>query len=428
MATLSSLIQNYTSTETLDSVADRGATTNQSLTMGNLTSTGIDDNATGTAITIDSSQNVTVGGNFSATKLTALNGTLELDDNGTHNGIINVPASLFINIDSDNTNTGEDFVIAKDRTSTSGGTELFRVQEDGNVGIGTPSPSRLLTLSGSGATLLSLVSTGDDNCQVLFGDSASDTVGKVVYAHDTNHMRFETNSAERMRIDSAGNVLVGKNSSLVTHCRFEVATTETTTAISSGAGAAISIQNLSTTDNTYSTIYFTNGGGGIDSAIYGVHEVGNGTGTGRTGSMVFATAALGSGAAEKMRISSAGNVGVGTSSPSSGSGWGKFIAVDGGGSNAFIANGGNGHQMNIGASGGAYIDSVGHSTAYNNFIIFRTDNLASNYSGKAHMDINSYCTFMGARETRSGIGTTTVRFPIQSHSHLQNPQAVNEAN
>ena len=33
--------------------------------------------------------------------LTANNGVLELDDNGTHNGIINVPASLSINIDSD---------------------------------------------------------------------------------------------------------------------------------------------------------------------------------------------------------------------------------------------------------------------------------------------------------------------------------------
>ena len=41
---------------------------------------------------------------------------LELDDNGSHNGIINSPASLFINIDSDNGATGEDFVIAKDRT------------------------------------------------------------------------------------------------------------------------------------------------------------------------------------------------------------------------------------------------------------------------------------------------------------------------
>lgn len=89
-----------------------------------------------TRMAIDSSGNTTFSGSVTATSLIATNGVLELDDNGSHNGIINVPASLFINIDSDNGSTGEDFVIGKDRTSTSGGTELFRVQEDGNVGIG----------------------------------------------------------------------------------------------------------------------------------------------------------------------------------------------------------------------------------------------------------------------------------------------------
>jgi len=82
----------------------------------------------------------------------------------------------------------------------------------GNVGIGTDSPARLLTLSASGAALLSLVSTDDDNCQVLFGDSASDTVGKILYRHSGDSMAFETNAAERMRIASSGNVGIGTTS------------------------------------------------------------------------------------------------------------------------------------------------------------------------------------------------------------------------
>ena len=82
----------------------------------------------------------------------------------------------------------------------------FLIDTSGNIGIGTTSPGRLLTVSTSGAALFSLVSTGDDNCQVMFGDSASDTVGKIVYDHGTNHMRFETNASEAMRIDSSGNV------------------------------------------------------------------------------------------------------------------------------------------------------------------------------------------------------------------------------
>jgi hypothetical protein len=76
-----------------------------------------------------------VTGTVSATKLVSTDGILELDDNGTHNGIINAPAALFVNIDSDGNSSGELFVIAKDRTSTSGGSELFRVQEDRTAGV-----------------------------------------------------------------------------------------------------------------------------------------------------------------------------------------------------------------------------------------------------------------------------------------------------
>jgi hypothetical protein len=68
--------------------------------------------------------------------LTANNGILELDDNGTHNGIINVPASLSINIDSDNGATTESFTISKDKTAINDTDILFRVLENGNVGIG----------------------------------------------------------------------------------------------------------------------------------------------------------------------------------------------------------------------------------------------------------------------------------------------------
>ena len=109
---------------------------------------------------------------------------------------------------TDTTNK-DDGVITFRTSSANNITERMRIDSSGNVGIGTTSPSRLLTLSGSGGTLLSLVSTNDDNCQLLFGDSGSDTVGKVVYDHSDNHMRFETNSAERMRIDSSGNVGIG---------------------------------------------------------------------------------------------------------------------------------------------------------------------------------------------------------------------------
>lgn len=62
--------------DTLDSVTGRGATTTNAVTVGNLTSTGIDDNATSTAVTIDSSQNTTFAGAVTATSA-VLEGTAD---------------------------------------------------------------------------------------------------------------------------------------------------------------------------------------------------------------------------------------------------------------------------------------------------------------------------------------------------------------
>ena len=89
-------------------------------------------------------------------------------------------------------------------------TEKMRILDNGNVGIGTDNPGRQLTLSNSGAALLSLVSTGDDNCQILFGDSASDTVGKVLYRHADDRLSLQAGNTEIVHVLSSG-VGIGTN-------------------------------------------------------------------------------------------------------------------------------------------------------------------------------------------------------------------------
>ena len=73
--------------------------------------------------------------------------TIGIGRAGVTNGVINAPNNLFINIDSDNDATTQGLIIAKDRTSTTGGTELMRILENGNVGIGTSSPTALLYIN-----------------------------------------------------------------------------------------------------------------------------------------------------------------------------------------------------------------------------------------------------------------------------------------
>jgi len=102
------------------------------------------------------------------------------------------------------------------------------INSSGNVGIGTSNPAtRLhLQLGSSGATanvystavletnnpynVLQFMSPNTDNQQIRFGDPQSNGAGIIQYAHNGNHMSFITDDTERMRIDSSGNLLVGR--------------------------------------------------------------------------------------------------------------------------------------------------------------------------------------------------------------------------
>jgi hypothetical protein len=88
-------------------------------------------------------------------------------------------------------------------------TERLRIDSSGRVGIGTVSPTRLLTVQSTGNANLCIKTTNTGVSQCMFGDTDSDVAGNIAYLHSADAMTFETLGTERARIDSSGRLLVG---------------------------------------------------------------------------------------------------------------------------------------------------------------------------------------------------------------------------
>jgi hypothetical protein len=168
-------------------------------------------------------------------------------------------------------------------------TERMRITSAGNVGIGTTSPSAILHTLKSGTPISPVTdevfigqrsATGQNAVITVVSDgqsiirltnAANIELGKIQYDTASNFMRFDANSAERMRIRSNGVVSIG--------------------AVSGNSGLLDIKPGAATSD------------GATLSATY--------TGGGSYGPFIFQTSDT-----ERMRITSGGNVGIGNTNPS----------------------------------------------------------------------------------------------------------------
>ena len=84
----------------------------------------------------------------------------------------------------------------------------------GNVGIGNASPPEMLSVgdTSDANVRLRLTSSTSGAGTIQFGDGtgASGYRGYINYTHSDDALAFATSATERMRIDSSGNVLIGK--------------------------------------------------------------------------------------------------------------------------------------------------------------------------------------------------------------------------
>jgi hypothetical protein len=155
--------------------------------------------------------------------------------------------------------------------------ERMRINRLGNVGVNNSNPQTKLHIFGSGETLRI-----DDGVRALYAgcDANEPFFGTLT----NNALRISTNTVERMRITAAGNVVIGITNS---SAKFHVAD-------SGNVDVAASISN-GTAGGWMG--YITSGG----DILYGLST--NGSVRMRTGN------------ADRLTITSSGNVGIGTNNP-----------------------------------------------------------------------------------------------------------------
>ena len=159
-----------------------------------------------------------------------------------------------------------------------GNSERMRIRATGNVGIGETSPQRKLDVNGiakfrNSITLGGSGSSTDYNAYFVnesFANNA-DTNTVTLGTHSTRPLIFATNTTERVRIDSSGNVGIG-TSSPATYGKLalQVDGTTTPTTADNVKGSSVNLYaatNGGSTDNTVGIFGWQAGQPGIGSGI-----------------------------------------------------------------------------------------------------------------------------------------------------------------
>ena len=133
--------------------------------------------------------------------------TVSKADGGTFDGNVTMAGTL--GVTGNQTNSGN---LTVSGAFTSQGIDdnadatAITIDSSENVGVGTTSPSQKLDIVGSSANIRVAESSGGDLRMNVSGSTGG------IGTHSNHDLLFRTNSSERMRIDSAGRVLVGKTS------------------------------------------------------------------------------------------------------------------------------------------------------------------------------------------------------------------------
>jgi hypothetical protein len=239
------------------------------------------------------------------------------------------------------------------------------INQSGNVGIGTTSPQTLLSIQTSGdQNVLSPIITSQTSGVTYTGlysirDGAGDQRGLAFQVYTAN-----VGLNERMRITSSGELLVGTTSALLSASGRGVVEIN---------GTSSSVIGLKVGNSLGSYLYSTN----TDTELYS------------TNALKFAVAG-----AERMRLTAAGNFGIGTTSPSE---------------RLEVQNGAAGAKIRVSNSGGG----------------FASLECSSNASSVAQLTFTNQLSLIGGNV---GIGTTSPDSRLHLGTNVNQSIKVNSAN
>jgi hypothetical protein len=269
-----------------------------------------------------------------------------------------------------------------------------------------------LVVEGSGGAGVSVITADAQNAGIALG-GVTDSLRSLIYStHNSGSpfLAFYHNAAERMRIDSAGQVLIKRNAS------------------SGGSFNAQTLLGLEANDHTNSLEFLTDTG---EVGTQSIFFSDNATGAGRvnyqhsTDHMAFWT-----NSDQRMVIDSTGDVGIGTTDPDAaaptGSASPRILKVDGGAgvdSAIQIVGHDNNHGLDLWtdvSTGDVYFDQRGNHNDYD--FRFRTKTTGTPVDA---------VTITGAGALSKASGSFKIDHPLEAkanthylvHSFIEGPQA-----
>ncbi|QSH39715.1 tail fiber domain-containing protein [Candidatus Kaiserbacteria bacterium] len=221
-------------------VSDSGGTLQDRLTVNESGNIGIgttnpDSILTGTALSISTQGARTTGDGIGSLNFI----TNDASYTGTYADGIGAEISA---ISDSATGAAYGLAFTTGTITSSNRAERLRITSTGNVGIGTTTPLGKLHISsavsgapavsssadelvveGIGPAGISIVGGTSSDTSIFFGDSGSQTMGRIVYDNNANDLSLWTTATERLTIDSSGNVGIGTTTPDATLSIYETA-------------------------------------------------------------------------------------------------------------------------------------------------------------------------------------------------------------